>query len=118
MRGACHDVCCAVMNAREENTVPRRGPRVTRPIPVHTVDVTASNKEEFSKPFHIILNLALSEQFTGNAQPNQANFPLSMLADYVRGWQRIWQRPTRSHRIREAASHCAKEQYLPHAVRR
>jgi beta-glucanase (GH16 family) len=62
--------------------------RDTRPTPVHTVDITASNKEEFSKPFHIILNLALSGQFTGNAQPIQANFPLSMLVDYVRVWQR------------------------------
>jgi beta-glucanase (GH16 family) len=62
--------------------------RDTRPTPVHTVDITASNKEEFSKPFHIILNLALSGQFTGNAQPNPANFPMSMLVDYVRVWQR------------------------------
>lgn len=62
--------------------------RETRPNPVHTVDISAGNREEFRKPFHIILNLALSGVFTGNAEPNQAQFPLSMLVDYVRVWQR------------------------------
>lgn len=62
--------------------------RETRPTPVHTVDITASNKEEFQKPFHIILNLALSGVFTGNAAPNQADFPMYMYVDYVRVWQR------------------------------
>jgi beta-glucanase (GH16 family) len=63
--------------------------RDTRPTPVHTVDITAANKEEFQKPFHIIMNLALSGQFTGYAQPNKADFPLYMLVDYVRVWQRL-----------------------------
>jgi beta-glucanase (GH16 family) len=62
--------------------------RETRPTPVHTVDLSAGNKEEFRKPFHIILNLALSGQFTGNAQPVQSMFPLTMQVDYVRVWQR------------------------------
>jgi beta-glucanase (GH16 family) len=62
--------------------------RETNPTPVHTVDITASNKEEFQKPFHIILNLALSGQFTGYATPNPADFPLYMYVDYVRVWQR------------------------------
>jgi len=62
--------------------------RETRPAPVHTVDITAANKEEFSRPFHIILNLALSGQFTGFAQPDASMFPLVMLVDYVRVWQR------------------------------
>lgn len=62
--------------------------RETRPNPVHTVDITAANKEEFRKPFHIILNLAISGQFTGYAQPNKAQFPLYMQVDYVRVWQR------------------------------
>ncbi|WP_395825087.1 family 16 glycosylhydrolase [Archangium minus] len=62
--------------------------RETNPSPVHTVDITASNKEEFQKPFHIILNLALSGQFTGNAEPNPADFPMYMYVDYVRVWQR------------------------------
>lgn len=62
--------------------------RETRPNPVHTVDITAGNKEEFRKPFHIILNLAISGQFTGGAQPDRAIFPLFMLVDYVRVWQR------------------------------
>jgi beta-glucanase (GH16 family) len=62
--------------------------RETRPTPVHTVDISAANKEEFRRPFHVILNLALSGQFTGNAVPNQADFPLTMLVDYVRVWQR------------------------------
>jgi beta-glucanase (GH16 family) len=62
--------------------------RETRPTPVHTVDITAANKEEFRKPFHIILNLAISGQFTGYAEPNRADFPLTMSVDYVRVWQR------------------------------
>lgn len=62
--------------------------RATRPTPVHTVDISASNKEEFRKPFHIILNLALSGQFTGFAQPDPAQFPLTMTVDYVRVWQK------------------------------
>lgn len=62
--------------------------RDTHPTPVHTVDITASNKEEFQKPFHIILNLALSGLFTGYAEPNPADFPMYMYVDYVRVWQR------------------------------
>jgi beta-glucanase (GH16 family) len=62
--------------------------RETRPNPVHTVDITAANKEEFQKPFYIILNLALSGQFTGYAEPDKAIFPLYMNVDYVRVWQR------------------------------
>jgi beta-glucanase (GH16 family) len=62
--------------------------RDTRPTPVHTVDITASNKEEFRKPFHIILNLAISGQFTNFAEPNPAQFPLTMQVDYVRVWQK------------------------------
>ena len=61
--------------------------RETNATPVHTVAITAANMEEFSKPFHIILNLALAGQFPGT-QPNQANFPLFMNVDYVRVWQR------------------------------
>jgi hypothetical protein len=44
--------------------------------------------EEFRKPFHIILNVAISGQFTGNAEPNPAQFPATMQVDYVRVWQR------------------------------
>ena len=62
--------------------------RESRPTPVHMVDITSSNMEEFHKPFHIIFNLALSGQFTGYAEPNLADFPLFMYVDYVRVWQR------------------------------
>lgn len=62
--------------------------RETNPTPVHTVSITPANMEEFHKPFHIILNLALSGQFTGYAEPNPADFPLYMYVDYVRVWQR------------------------------
>lgn len=62
--------------------------RETNPTPVHTVNITAGNMEEFHKPFHIILNLALSGQFTGYAEPNPADFPMYMYVDYVRVWQR------------------------------
>jgi beta-glucanase (GH16 family) len=61
--------------------------RTTNPNPVHTVNISAANQEEFRKPFHIILNLALGGQFPGT-QPNQANFPLFMTVDYVRVWQK------------------------------
>ncbi|MDY7230359.1 glycoside hydrolase family 16 protein [Hyalangium rubrum] len=62
--------------------------RETHPTPVHTVDITAANKEEFQKPFYIILNLALSGLFTGYAEPNPADFPMYMYVDYVRVWQK------------------------------
>lgn len=61
--------------------------RETRPTPVHTVSITAANQEELRRPFHIILNLAISGQFTGFAQPDPATFPLFMYVDYVRVWQ-------------------------------
>ena len=61
--------------------------RTTNPNPVHTVDITAANQEEFRKPFHIIMNLAIGGQFPGT-QPIQANFPLFMMVDYVRVWQK------------------------------
>lgn len=48
--------------------------RATNPTPVHTVSITAANREEFQRSFHVILNLALSGQFTGWAEPNPADF--------------------------------------------
>ena len=45
--------------------------RTTNPNPVHTVNISAATMEEFRKPFHIILNLAIAGQFPGT-QPNQA----------------------------------------------
>jgi len=62
--------------------------RETNPTPVHVIDITPSNMEEFRKPFHIILNLAISGQFTNFAEPNPAQFPTTMQVDYVRVWQR------------------------------
>ena len=62
--------------------------RESNPTPVHTVSITAANREEFQRSFHVILNLALSGQFTGWAEPNPADFPLFMRVDYVRVWQR------------------------------
>lgn len=62
--------------------------RDSNPTPVHTVSLAPNNMEEFQKPFHIILNLALSGLFTGYAEPNPADFPLFMNVDYVRVWQR------------------------------
>jgi len=48
-----------------------------------TQSITASNMEEFQRPFHIIMNLALAGAFPGTT-PNQADFPLSMNVDYIR----------------------------------
>lgn len=62
--------------------------RETNPTPVHTVNITTNNKEEFHKPFYIILNLALSGIFTGYAEPNKADFPMYMYVDYVRVWKK------------------------------
>jgi beta-glucanase (GH16 family) len=50
---------------------------------VKTKDVSAANQEEFRKPFHIYLNMAIAGRFPGT-QPNQADFPLFMNVDYVR----------------------------------
>lgn len=49
-----------------------------------TQDISPANMEEFRQPFHIIMNLAISGSFTGNAQPNKADFPTYANVDYVR----------------------------------
>lgn len=54
---------------------------------VHIFSTTDGNKEEFHRPYHIILNLALAGSFTGHTPPNKADFPLYMYVDYVRVWQ-------------------------------
>ncbi|HWL85225.1 MAG TPA: glycoside hydrolase family 16 protein [Polyangiaceae bacterium] len=61
--------------------------RDTNPTPVHVISITAANQEEFHKPFYLIMNLAIAGQFPGTT-PNPADFPLFMLVDYVRVWQR------------------------------
>lgn len=53
---------------------------------VKTINTTPANMEEFRKPFHIILNLALGGAFPG-ANPNPADFPMTMNVDYVRVYQ-------------------------------
>ncbi|HEX2622000.1 MAG TPA: family 16 glycosylhydrolase, partial [Phototrophicaceae bacterium] len=58
-----------------------------------TQNITPANMEEFQKPFHIIMNLALAGAFPGT-QPNQADFPLSMNVDYVRVYQAGGSNPT------------------------
>jgi hypothetical protein len=54
---------------------------------VHTVDISASNKEEFRRPFHIILNPRTAASSPA-AQPDPASFRLVMRVDHVRVWQR------------------------------
>ncbi|MBN2440702.1 MAG: family 16 glycosylhydrolase [Spirochaetales bacterium] len=61
--------------------------RESNPNPTKIESITASNQEEFHKPFFIMLNLALSGQFTGPTDPNINDFPLYMYVDYVRVWQ-------------------------------
>lgn len=51
-----------------------------------TQNISAANMEEFRKPFHLIMNLALAGAFPGTT-PNQADFPMSMNVDYVRVYQ-------------------------------
>ncbi len=62
--------------------------RESNPNPVHTVAIAADTMEEFQAPFHLVMSLALSGTFTGNLEPNAADFPLFMRVDYVRVWQR------------------------------
>lgn len=61
--------------------------RESNPDPTKIVSITASNQEEFNKPFFLILNLAIQGQFTGPTDPDQGDFPLYMYVDYVRVWQ-------------------------------
>jgi beta-glucanase (GH16 family) len=61
--------------------------RESNPNPTKRVSITASNQEEFHKPFFLMLNLAIQGQFTGPTDPDINDFPLYMYVDYVRVWQ-------------------------------
>ena len=52
----------------------------------HLIDTTPATLEEFRKPFHLILNLALGGAFPA-MDPVQSQFPLYMNVDYVRVYQ-------------------------------
>ncbi len=52
----------------------------------HVIDITPATLEEFHKPFHLILNLALGGAFPA-MDPVQSQFPLYMNVDYVRVYQ-------------------------------
>jgi beta-glucanase (GH16 family) len=52
----------------------------------HLIDTTPGTLEEFRRPFHIILNLALGGAFPA-MDPVQSQFPLYMNVDYVRYYQ-------------------------------
>jgi beta-glucanase (GH16 family) len=52
-----------------------------------TIDTSPSTLEEFRQPFHLIMNMAISGTFTGNAQPNIGDFPTYTYVDYVRVYQ-------------------------------
>lgn len=52
-------------------------------VQTHVIDITPETLEEFHKPFHLILNLALGGQFPAQ-DPQQGQFPLTMSVDYVR----------------------------------
>ncbi|HEY1012704.1 MAG TPA: glycoside hydrolase family 16 protein, partial [Herpetosiphonaceae bacterium] len=59
----------------------------------HEIDIRPGTLEEFRKPFHIILNLALGGAFPG-MNPNKAQFPLTMSVDYVRYYTAGGSNPT------------------------
>ncbi|WP_416398006.1 glycoside hydrolase family 16 protein [Allohahella sp. A8] len=61
--------------------------RESNPEPVHVIDISKPNMEEFHRPYHLILNLALSGTFTGPTDPDINDFPLYMKVDYVRVWK-------------------------------
>ncbi len=52
----------------------------------HEIDIRPATLEEFHRPMHIILNLALGGAFPG-MNPEQSQFPLTMRVDYVRYYQ-------------------------------
>ncbi len=52
----------------------------------HLIDTTPATLEEFRKPFHLIMNLALGGAFPA-MDPVQSQFPLYMNVDYVRVYQ-------------------------------
>jgi beta-glucanase (GH16 family) len=52
-------------------------------VQTHVIDITPATLEEFKKPMHIILNLALGGAFPATS-PVQSQFPLSVQVDYVR----------------------------------
>ena len=52
----------------------------------HLIDTTPATLEEFRKPFHLIMNLALGGAFPA-MDPVQSQFPLFMNVDYVRVYQ-------------------------------
>jgi beta-glucanase (GH16 family) len=52
-------------------------------VQTHVIDITPATLEEFKKPMHIILNLALGGAFPAT-NPVQGQFPLYMNVDYVR----------------------------------
>jgi beta-glucanase (GH16 family) len=55
-------------------------------VQTHIIDIRPGTLEEFRKPFHLILNLALAGQFPG-MDPTQSQFPLYMNVDYVRVYE-------------------------------
>jgi beta-glucanase (GH16 family) len=52
----------------------------------HVIDITPGTLEEFHKPFHLILNLAVAGAFPA-MDPVRAQFPLYMNVDYVRVYE-------------------------------
>lgn len=52
----------------------------------HVIDIRPPTLEEFHRPMHLILNLALGGQFPA-MNPEQSQFPLTMQVDYVRYYQ-------------------------------
>jgi beta-glucanase (GH16 family) len=56
-------------------------------VEVHDVDIRQNTMEEFHKPMHLILNLAVGGNYTGNVKPNPSDFPIRMSVDYIRVYQ-------------------------------
>lgn len=53
----------------------------------HSFDITTDDKNEFHRPFYMIINVAVGGNWPGN--PNAStNFPTQMLVDYVRVFQK------------------------------
>jgi beta-glucanase (GH16 family) len=56
-------------------------------VQTHVIDITPGTLEEFHKPMYLIMNLALGGALPA-MDPNPAEFPLYVRADYIRVYQK------------------------------
>lgn len=57
-------------------------------VQTFVIDITPGSLEEFHKPMHLILNMALGGRLTFGYNPIPSQWPRDMLVDYVRVYQK------------------------------